>query len=125
MSLMVGTGLSPATATEQGFSGGFDSLMLSSQNVHLTADFMRLIRSIPTVVLVVTHITRWQTAPIGTLEVSWTAGLLRTGLCILVTAIRTVIHTITVPGHRDACLVFTLELVFLAPVVTCRDRKVT
>lgn len=93
--------------------------------VWLTADFMRLIRSIPTVVLVVTHITRWQTTPISTLEVSWTTGLLRTGLCVLITAVWTVTHAITVPGHRDAFLVFTLELVFLAPVVTWRDRKDT
>lgn len=125
VSIMVGAGLSPTTATEQGISGGFDSFTSLSQNVQLTADFMRLIRSIPTVVLVVTHITRWQTTPISTLEVSRTAGLLRTGLCILVTAVRTVTHAIAVPGHRDAFLVSTLELVFLAPVVTCRDRKAT
>lgn len=137
VAIMVVTGLSPATSTEQqGISprlsnilctfhvfSCFDSFKLLSHNVQLTASFMRLIRSIPTVVLGVTHVAWWQTAPVGTLELSWTAGPLGTSLWVLVTAVWTVIYSIAVPGHRDALLVFTLELVFLASVVTYRDRK--
>lgn len=137
VAIMVVTGLSPATATEQQgippslsnvlctfhvFSC-FDSFKLLTHSVQLTAGFIRLIRSIPTVVLGVTQVAWWQTAPVGTLELSWTAGPLGTSLCVLVTAIWTVIYSIAVPGHRDAILVFTLELVFLASVVTYRDRK--
>lgn len=88
----------------------------------LTAGFIRLIRSVPTVVLGVTHVDRRQTAPVGTLELSRSAGPLGTSLCVLIAAVCTVVHSVAVPGHGDALLVFTLELVFLASVVTYRDR---
>lgn len=104
------------------FHHGLNWLKLHSPNIPLTAGFIRFIRSVSTVVLGITHVARWQAAPVGTMELSRLAGPLGTSLWVLVAAIGTVIYSIAVPGHRDALLVFTLELVFLASVVTYTDR---
>lgn len=60
---------------------------LPSHDLSLTAGFKRLIGSIPTVVLNVTHDAQRHTAPVGTLELSRSAGPLGTSLCVLVTVV--------------------------------------
>lgn len=95
-----------------------DSPTPPSPDVPLTAGFIRLIRSVPTVVLGVAHVAGRQTASVSTLELSRCAGPLGAHVCVFVAAVSTVIHSVAVPGDWDALLVLTLELVFLASVVT-------
>lgn len=84
---------------------------------------MWLVRSVVTVILGVTHIAGWHTAFVFTLELSWLASPLGASLCVLIIAVRTVFYSITLKGHRDALLVCTLELVFLASVVTYGKKQ--
>lgn len=109
-------------------SHGIIRLNNKLQDVHkqpsaLTAGLKRFIRSVSTVVLGITHVALGQAAPVGAVELSWPAGSLSASVRVLVAAIWTVINSIAVPGHRDALLVFALELILLASVVTYEDRE--
>lgn len=94
-----------------------DSLKLPFHNLPLTAGFVRLVGSVPAVVLGVAHVARRQAAAVGALEPSRSARLLGTSLRVFVAAVGAVVRAVAVPRHGDAVLVFALELVVLASVV--------
>lgn len=92
-------------------------------SVQLTASFKGLVGAVAAVVLDVAHQVQWDAAFVGALELGGRAGPHGAELWVLVTTVCTVVHAITVRGHRDALLVLALELVVQAPMVTCRDTK--
>lgn len=53
----------------------------------LTAGVIRLIRPVATIILGITHVAHRHTAAIGTLELSWLAGLLSAALWVLIAAV--------------------------------------
>lgn len=91
--------------------------------IQLTAGLKGLVRPVSAVVLGIAHVVGGYAATVGALELPRAAGLLGASLRVLVAAVGAVAHTVAVPGHRDAELVLTLELVLLAAVVTWKGER--
>lgn len=93
-----------------------------SCSVRLTAGIKGFVGAVAAIVLDIAHQVQRDAAFVGTLELGGRARPRGADLRLLVTTVCAVVYAVAVRGHRDALLVFALELVIQAAMVTCRGR---